>query len=292
MFQITRFLTLLTTIYAILLFANYHYSLAAKEHEAEENIKIIEAVLIENFEQVERVLCSIGRRINEKSPSLNLAEIHQVFLQTSASQGYRDIFSWSLFDWVNLEGYQTVNTMFGIRKNPDLVAASRNYRHPSNESWKLILSVPAIGNPSNTYIIPVGVQIETKNRQRAGTVSAGISIKKLVNAVVSRIDKNSRFLVIDNRNEQLVFGSYDIGDNPKQNFSDVFLEKLPVPKSNEYLLSKNMAVTYPYTIKVGYDKKQLWREVRFSSVQTLIQITAIALIILLFVGRKKVKTPV
>lgn len=278
---IQKILLVLIVTYIGLLFVNYHILLGKKENEAKENARVIEAVLVENFEQVEKILNLVGKRISDEAPSLDPAIIHKIFVQTAATQGYRDNFSWSLFDWVDTKGYQTVNTILGVRRsNPSYVASDRNYSHRGSDQWKLILSEAAIGNPSGVYVIPVGMQINTKKYPRAGTVSAGISIKKLVNIIALRLSGNNSFIVLDKRNERIAFGSYDVAINDGNYFDDF----QSVPKNNRYIFSKTMDEKYPYIIKTGYDRAEFWQAARASSGILLFQIIGV---VLLFAVLKK-----
>lgn len=247
-------------ITSIFLLIKYYSLLREKKVEAAENAKKINIILKENFDQTEKILMQIGEEIAEKTPNLDLKIIHHILEKTPINP-VKNIFSWSLFDWVDSRGYQTVNTALGIRKDAPHIAEQRGYSHRSNELWVMIYSEVALGNPSNVYVIPVGVQIDTKKYPRAGTVTAGINVKKLMNNVEARIGENTRFLLIDKRDNKFVFGSVD-----QKKYIEKFFHDSPGSiESENYIFEKEMDQKYPYVIWTGYNSKQFWSEFRRSS---------------------------
>lgn len=280
--KLLKNLSILVIVFSVSFWVNYEILLGKKESEAEENAKAINAILAANFEQTEKALIFIGKQIAKKTPDLNLEIIHKIFVQASYSQGYGDIFSWSLFDWVDDSNLQTVNTLNGVNKTNPPDMSDRLYTLRGGDSWVLLFSKPVFGNPSNIYVIPVGVQIETKKYPHAGTVVVGINIKKLVNFIVPRLTKTSRFIVVDRRNEKLVFGSYELENNPQTMISNLSLAH----QENRYLASKYMEEKYPYIIKTGYDEKEFWKEVVASSLILSLQIIGAALVVMML--KKKV----
>ena len=271
-------ISLITLTISFLL--NYTLLLNQKESQIVDNAEEIEEILVQNFEQVEKILNFVGKKIASDTPDLNLKIIHKIFIEASNIQNLGDILSWSLFDWVDVDGYQKVNTMLGVRKDaPHMV--ERNYRNRANKDWSPIFSQAVNGNPSGVYTIPVGVQIETKNFQRAGTVVVGINIKKLVNIIESRLDKNIRFSLIDSRDDRMVFGSYD-----SEKYAGRIFRKFPDKvEGNNYIFMKELPQKYPYRIWVGYNERQFWIEVFNSSLLLSVQLIGTSVIILFL--RKK-----
>ncbi|MES2961933.1 MAG: hypothetical protein V4694_06060 [Pseudomonadota bacterium] len=245
---------------SIFLLIKYYSLLNEKQLEAAENAKKINFILKENFDQTEKTLMQIGEEIARKTPDLDLKIIHHILEKTPINP-VKNIYSWSLFDWVNSSGYQTVNTVLGIRKNGPHVAEKRSYSHRSNELWVMLFSEVAMGIPSAVYVIPVGVQIDTKKYPRAGTVTVGINIKKLMNNVEARIGENTRFLVIDKRDDKFVLGSVD----QEKYVGKIFYDSPGSIENENYIFEKEMDQKYPYIIWTGYDLKQFWHEFRRSS---------------------------
>lgn len=250
----------------------YNFLVSAKEDEVEANAEKIQAILADNFDQTEKILVAIGQRIINDAPSLKPEEIHKIFSDTPNINGYNNIFSWSLFDWVNMAGYQIVNTVIGVRKNPPQIALERNYLNHGNEPWKISFSNGDIGNPSGVYIVPVAVQVSSKEKRRIGAISVGIDVKKLATLVESRIDKNINFLLIDQRSNEVTCGLRD-----SEKHFGVIMNRMPNSLDGiNYIFEKRMDPQYPYKIWVGYDKKEFWREVRYATLMLAIQIIGVA----------------
>jgi hypothetical protein len=255
-----------------------------KEKEVMRDAKIIKSILCDNFEEVEKVLIIIGQEIGEKTPNLDLKIIHKIFLQAAQVKNDVKVLPWTMFDWVNLDGYQTVNTVIGVRSDPPEIARYRNYRSPANELWRIIFSEPATGEPSKLYVIPVGVQISTEKYPQAGTVTSSINIKKLVNQIKSGISSESHFAVIDKRSETIVMSSYKT--NHKR--GAVYSNEYSLNADDNYIYSQEMAnEKYPYLVKVGYNKKEFWSDVRFASAKLSFQIFATALTAFFLLKRKR-----
>jgi hypothetical protein len=253
----------------------YNFLLSDKEDKVEENAQKINAILSENFEQAERIMILAGRKIALNNPDLDPKLIYKVFNETTNIGGLSNIFSWTLLDWVDNDGYQKVSTLIGIRKDPPRLGLERNYIHHGNELWKITFSEPAIGVPSGIRIIPIGVPIDTKSYSLAGVITAGISIKKLSNIIEATLDPDICFMIIDRRNSKFVLGSYDL-----EKYQDNTFNTIPKLINNQhYIYKKDMEVKFPYEIWVGYDQRQFWHEVLYSSLLLTIQTIGIALCI-------------
>ena len=256
-----NFTIIFIAVTSIFLPIKYYTLLNKKQLEASDSAKKINIILKENFDQTENTLMQIGEEIAEKTPDLDLQVIHNILEKTPINP-VKNIYSWSLFGWVNSSGYQTVNTVLGIRKDDaPHIAEKRSYSHRSNELWVMLFSEVEIGIPSAVYVIPVGVQINTKKYPRAGTIAAGINIKKLMNNVEARIGENTRFLVIDKRDDKFVLGSVD----QEKYVGRIFYDSPGSIENENYIFEKEMDPKYPYIIWTGYDSKDFWREFRRSS---------------------------
>ncbi|MBP7709485.1 MAG: hypothetical protein KA100_00255 [Rickettsiales bacterium] len=260
---------------AIILFSfagEYAVLLNKKENEAKKNAEKIYTTLSNNFDQSENILIAVGKKIIEETPELDPKAIHKIFVNASKTEACSNIFSWSLFDWVNINGFQVVTTALGIRKNPPQIALERNYLNRGVESWKIIFSEATLGIPSGMQVIPIGVQVESKKGGRVGAVGAGIDINKLSALTNQRLDANIDYLLVDQRSGGLTFGS----QNLKKNSGKIFNRMPEELDGKKYVFEKKMGQKYPYIIWVGYDQKEFWREVFCSSFMLAIEIISIA----------------
>ncbi len=267
--------SLIGVLLLILLF-EYVIISANKNNLAKKNAKIIESLLLENFEQSERILIFVGRKIAAEAPTLNLNAINKIFNQVSAIHGANSLFSWSMFDFVDRNGYQTLNTAHGIRPIP-LNVSDRHYNTGRGaDHWTLLFSPPLVGNSSDSYVIPIGVQIEVKNDSRAGAVVLGIIIRKLINLIESRVDRNIEFALIDKKSKKFTIGSQDA----EKNFKDCSYEEIFLRNPNLFA-AVEMSERYPYQILLKYNKKQFWLEVIGKSLIAWLQVIGLAIAVLI-----------
>lgn len=270
-------LTSIAIVIAVLLL-NYEAISLQRKFDSKESARVISEVMLENFDQLEKVLIVTGKRIIKEAPGADLREIHQILTQASNTQIRRNLLSWTSLGWVDLRGYQIVNTALGVIDHP-LYMIGRNYRDSANDAWKLILSEITTGNISGQLIIPAGVQVETEKQKRLGTVNCGISVKEIISLINTRLNKNDRFIIIDERVSKVAFDYAGVTEIIGNN-----LHNYPILTSNNnlYVDSISLSPRYPYTILVGYDYGTFWLEIiTISAKQITIIFSIFALIALL-----------
>ncbi len=271
--KIKNILILSIASFAFSFVVNYNLLTIKNKNSVQKNANKIDLVLNQSFEETENLLISIGKKIIKTYPSNK--SILQIFIDSAKELSSDNIFSWSLFDWVNIQGFQTVNTALGIRENPPRVSLERNYLERGKRAWKIIFSDIAIGNPSKILVIPVGVRIEDKDVGRIGVVSLGIEIEKLTNLIKRNIDSNIHFLIVDIRNNKISLSSKD-----SENVLEEYLFTMPESLNDvKYVKEKEMISKYPYKIWVGYDIKQFWNDVLRYSLLSMIPVIIILIYI-------------
>lgn len=308
-----RISSLLVIVLGLSFLVNYYILLGKKKNEIKDSARKIDSSLADYFDYTEKVLVFVGKQISEDEHYKDLNYIHKVFTDVSYAQGYSDIFSWTMFDWVDRQNRQTVNTMTGINtKNPPDMSV-RGYTWKGRaELWNIQFSNPTVGNPSGIYVLPVGVGVGTTNQDGnvsySGNVVVGLNIKRLVNKLTPLLAKNCEFMVINYSNYDFVFGSHhdinsvnDVRDliqyadeakklNTKHDLSSVgFIEKIEVGKSH-YIYSQPMDIKYPYIILIGYDNGVFWREVFSSTLILLTQIVMISLVVVMTLRNFRAKS--
>jgi hypothetical protein len=266
-------------ILVIFFLLNYFVTLNQKHNIIIEDAQKINSVLEKHFKQAGKTLTEIGLRISKENPKLKLDVIHEIFVETSKAHPI-DLYSWTLFNWVDTQGYQKVNTIIGIRKDK-IRASNRNYRSRTNQDWKLIFSKRDFGHNSKILVIPIGMQISTSKFPRAGTVAVGIDIKKLTSFISKNLDKDVRFAIIDDRDNSLAFESNDADEY----FEDLSFKKLDFI-DDKLFFSQKMDEKYPYSILTKYDRRRFWSDFLLSSTILLIQL--LATVSLAFFIQKKI----
>lgn len=260
-------------VFAVLLYVNYKLIMQKIDDEVEENLIKTHSILESNLSYTGNLLLSMGKEISNHDNFDDLNFIYNLFVRSAQIQNSEDnILSWSMFDWVNNKNEQTVNTMIGItRVNPKNMMI-RNYTKEARlDPWQLKFLAPAIGYPSQSYIMPVGLGVVNKNGGYEGLIAIGISIKKLTNKINSVLSHGYYFIIIDLADKNYVASSFDrtsdhrYYENNKEALNNIDsngMLKKPI-KLNKIIFTKSIKLdnNYPYAILIGYSESKVKAEI-------------------------------
>ncbi len=292
-YTIFAVITTLISAVAILVFTYVFYQLSNSNNDIliEKEAKNIDITISESFDYTNSINTHLGQQIADHGAD-DLNFILDLFRETNKiANKNTDIISWTSFDWVNADNYQTVNSKLGIRKNPPDMSL-RDYSTKSRRKpWFLQVSDPAFGNPSNQWIIPAGTGVIDKSGKYLGTITVGFNIVEFALKIEQRIDKNVDFIVLDNcLNIILQSKAHKINKNnisPKgKSVLELFSNKSGKLKKNieienvEYSYYQK-AEKYPYVILVGFNKTYLNKEFSALILPRIIEFIALNLFFLL-----------
>jgi len=262
----------------------------------------IEKTTTESFNYTSQLVRFIGSSIVEQAP-LNEEKIAGILGgKLVANAVAKDLFSFTIFDWVSSEKKIIISGPYGILKEPK-DASFRNYaKMADKEPWKLHLDHPDYGVPSGQFILPAGMGITSNDGSFLGIISMGFNLSNFNKAIKSAInDDRIKYTIIFTDNTQLL-QSDDA-------------EKLPVIDPNNFTLGNNRSATqlpqniksgnntyvyykkfndYPLIAIVGYSEEALYAELYqklFPRIIELLSLGAIS-IIMLFIMRKKIVSPI
>ena len=171
--------------------------------------KNINNIISELFDYSNRINSYIGEQISQYPNDQNF--ILRLFRDADKAQNKNSkILSWTSFDWVDENNFQTVNSKIGIRKDPPYMSDREYAKLSRTNPWKLILSKPTIGNPSKALVIPAGTGITDKQGKFLGIVAVGFNINELVDRIRQSIDKDVSFLIVDNLGNVIIKSSDNI----------------------------------------------------------------------------------
>jgi hypothetical protein len=232
----------------------------------------IETTLRDVFLETEQVMTYIGKQISlysEKDPHF----IEKILVNSPEFVSkMKDIYPWSLFDWVDSNSYRIVNSQIGrIQDTPMKVDDSYTWKCPKNP-WTLQLSHPTIGNTSGMWAIPAGLGVLNENNKYLGTLNVGFNIAELNEKIQKTISsKEISFLILD-KNMRIILQSADNAIDPKSSYykdilsdKDYFKEQktyLSIPisyKEISYIYYKKFK-DFPYIILTGFDKNIVQQE--------------------------------
>ena len=236
--SITLF-SFIISIYIICLEINKYYFIKKQyKFDAEREFNVISKTLEYTFEYTNYINSNIGHQIALHGAD-DFAFIHKL-LSNPSHNHYNDMlyFSWSLFDWVDNQNLQRVNSQVGIR-NPASNMSSREYTQLSpKHPWTLQFAKPTIGNPSKKFVIPAGTGITNSDGKYLGVIVVGFSVDDLIKQI------------------------QQFTNNPKLGFILEGIDGtqyLKYGNNTEYLINNKLG-NYPFTLKVGFKKWSMQKE--------------------------------
>lgn len=282
--MVIRFIITTFTIVSLIFLVNYKLVSSQRDLDAKESSRIASELITKQFDHLEKVMTLTGKEIIDRTPDLNLKTIHKILETSANSQIKTGLLSWTSLGWTNLEGYQVTNATLGIIRNPPYMI-DRNYRDSANDSWKLIFSEVDNGTITGQLIIPVGMQIEIEKKKRLGTINCGININELTNLINSRLKKYERFMVVDNRDNKIIF---DYAGRTEKTKDSLQSSRILTNNGNFYVESVVLSSRYPFTVITGYSLEDFHLEVIRSATKQLILIFSILLLVIVTRGRRSV----
>ncbi len=284
----------------LILFSSYRSFYISSKSAIRSTAHKINQQLGESLNYVENISNFIGNQILEKRDA-NKENVAKILLnsQPKIDQKSQDIFTWTLFDYINLQDQVIASSLQGALKEPILVTKERRswIVDSKKQPWKLLSSKVDFGIVSNEKIIPFGFGITKKNGAAAGIISLGVNVEKLQRKLES-IAANSyeTFAVID-RSGSIVFTSNNfdkknidslVSDFQKLNLHQGFF------KLNDDNFYYQLNESYQFKIIVGVNHKlfwsRLWEDFIPKALNTLY--LTIFFLILLYFFRAKLLKPV
>ncbi len=287
-------IVVVSIIYSILISYTFKQYQKKLNLELENTAILINQTLTSNFNNINNINVLVGAQI-AKFDATNLEQIYAIFNDTKYhSVRNSRLFSWSLFDWVDKNNLQTVNSKNGVAKDPpDMSHRDYTVLAPKNP-WCLSLSRPAIGNPSGEWVIPVGTGITNKKDEFLGTIVVGINIRELTLELLRKTGPNVNFLVVDQYGHIVL-------DSDKNSFNRRSLEFLDNKQAGKDIIFNGSKYNYhlssekyPYQIYLGYNKLYLKHELAsfFFPRITEYFILCFFILSLLFFFRKNLINPI
>lgn len=262
----------------------------------------IELTLQDVFLETQQVMTYIGQQIalySEKDPYF----IEKILVNSPEFvTKMKNIYPWSLFDWVDSNNYRVVNSQIGlIHDTPMKVEDSYTWKCPK-DPWTLQLSHPTIGNTSGMWAIPAGLGVLNKNNKYLGSLNVGFNIAELNTKVQQTLaSKEISYIILDD-DMRIVLQSTDNAIDPKSSYyRDLLSEKNYFKKSKSYLSPpisyKNLSYIYykkfkgyPYIVLTGFDENILQQEFLALLLPRLLELYGVGAfcLCLLYLLRKKI----
>ncbi len=274
---------------SILAYFSFHSGSAENSDNLTKAAREIDRVISTSFDHANQINVHFGMQIAQGDPR-NLQQILNVLKDAELiKQHATNLFSWSSLDWVNDKNLQVVNSRIGIRKNPPDMSQRRYIKTAPQNPWKLQISFPALGNPSNAWIIPAATPVVDKNGKYLGLISLGFDIARLEQEIKKQIDDDVNYLVISAEGELMLKSSsvilprdtnFFVKNQNLLNGQNGFLtQKITINEIEFSNIIQNS--TYPFTVITGYDRDFLNHKFVTTVLPRIIELICVAIFFLM-----------
>jgi len=252
----------------------------------------IEQTLSLSFDYTNRILSNMGQQIADHGADDLEFILENYRSKSKVKYKEQEFFSWSLFDWVDSNGFQLLNSRKGIHETPP----DMNHRDYAQLSprypWTLQVSVPALGNPSKQWVVPAGTGITDDQGNYLGAIVVGFNVAKLTSYLETIVDDDVSFVILD-QHYNIVSKSTDTDiensstffrDNvDDRNFFNEESGTLEYPvafKDIEYTYFYKFS-DYPYIVLAGFNQVILAKWFGEQVVPVLLEYTVIGTVMFL-----------
>lgn len=287
-------------IAVIALFFSYKSFSEDSEQSIKANSNKINQQITESLSYIENITNLISNQILEKN-NTKKETVASILINTRSKidESSQNIFTWTLFDFVDHNGYVIASSVHGILAKPILITKERR-------SWiidakitpgKLLSSKADIGIISGEPVIPFGFGVVKKDGSFVGTVSFGLNIKKFKRKLESVVATTYITFAILDKYNSIIFASENFNKedffSASKNTGNLNLEQGFLEfGGNKFYYQSNE--NYPLSILVGVDQKiflSQFQENFLPKILNTIYLTTFFLILLYFF-RTKLLNPV
>lgn len=292
---------------SITLYFSYKQFCKDAKREVKNFSNTLNQQITESFSYVENISNLIATQIVESNYN-SKKNIAAILLATrpKIDENIHNLFTWTLFDFVDPNGYAVASSVHGLLKKPLLITKeerswiSEAKIHP----WKLLNSKIDVGIVSRELIIPLGFGITRKNENNKfiGTISVGISVAKLKSRLESSFRHPYITFALFDQNQSAILTSSNINLDKEKfyNYSKQLTE-ITNNKSksgfvslgkNEYFYQKHDS--YPFLILTGINRDIFLSTLRSEFTPRLLNIFYLVtfFLILLYFFRTKLINPI
>lgn len=241
-------------------------------NENKENIRNsaikIDREISEAFSYVENITSFVANQIAEgKSDKKSIAT---VLLNTrpKIDENKYNIFTWTLFDFIDPSDRVIASSMHGVLDNPVLITQDQRswIADAKKAPGKLLFSKIDTGIISKEQIIPVGYGVTNKNGEYLGIISFGINVQKFRKKLELELPPESHipvFVILDQNKNPIFFSGNFVGAKDFQISTE--LQNLDTPGfvkigDDEFYFNPNP--TYNLATLVGINKNSFFSRLR------------------------------
>ncbi len=267
----------------------------------------IERNLFDNIEYTGSIINTINSNI--KQDPHNKQHIFNILKIYRDNYKLNKTLSWTIFSWIDDKGQLTVDSKYGILKEPIDCSSHKHTSSTEKEVDSVQIGTPVYGETSKKLIIPIGIGIKDDYGNYLGTTAIGFEIDTLAQILYDVIkNPDISFKLIGKNGATMIDRNFkNFNSNPKLKNDEVENEDLA--KNLYYLNSKNLVKMtkvsviknpeailikksefYPYIFVLEYNKDSIQKELLNTILKSASEAVSIifSLLILLFLIYREV----
>jgi two-component system sensor histidine kinase ChiS len=292
------------SLFAAFLFALMLYVLwqTGEPSQVKQDVLAMENTLSVSLDGIEEAMVYVGQDIAQL-PELTDDAIAEILARKSQNIVTDLRFSWSLLDWTDPQKRMRVNSVLGVVVPPIDMRSRTHLENTSRMPWTLMFSNPAIGIPSNEWVLPAGIGVQSSNGTYLGSLDVGISIQTLLERLQSVIRSPKRIYALLNSDSRVILASPPLTPEMVQQILPIgsfgrpgeFKHlSVPIRIDNAFLLTDSYVFQkHPLTVLVGIDEWKNWIDLLTTLAPRVFEALALATcgVILLSVFRHRILRP-
>lgn len=185
---------LFSIVFVIMEFNDYEN---ARNTYLQQQIHKLDLELYEKINVAENMLSMLAEKLHSSN---NFSHENIAFLiKHQRSSFKKDVFTWTLIDFVDQEYNIIIDSIFGIRRQPiHLDPNRRAWLHEARDfPWEIKFGKPDYGMISKQKIISTGYGITNQDDKFMGYLSAAIYLNKINNFLSLVVDKDTSYILAD-----------------------------------------------------------------------------------------------
>ena len=266
----------------------------------------VEGFISNNFDHTAAIIANMNMQI-AKNP-YSKQHIFNILRRYKTHPSLANVFTWTIFSWVDTNNNLTVDAVYGVMKKPIYVFRPQYLELTRQNPLKFYLGPPIIGPTSKLKIISAGTGLEDSKGNYVGATVIGLKLDALAKIVQKKLkNHNVSVKMIDTNWDLPIFSSssseikvFDIEED-KVNQNELELLDIIKPLDNEFYdvsvfynqkgkYAKKID-GYNYAILLEYDNKaiisEFWTKVISRSVEFGAIILIAGILMLLIHKREK-----
>ncbi|MHA1539105.1 MAG: helix-turn-helix domain-containing protein [Alphaproteobacteria bacterium] len=230
-------------------------------HLLEIELKRVDNVITQIFDVALTLAKRVGKEIVQNGYG-ELDFINTLLSNNIDKENFHDIFSWTLFDWMDKNNNLIASSDTRIEAPKNLENVREYVKHVKDRPWEFVFDPISIGIPCGRMVIPAALGVKNEKDEFLGAVTMSFNLENLDKRVKDAVvDENICYALLD-KEKRIVFHSFC---TPLDYNSDFFARRLSgvdingqgtfsnrIDFRNSIYSHYKEIKRYPFYILVGY----------------------------------------